>query len=82
MRGAGGLVREGGRAPIGIKGARKEGGGRRSETRKRNGVARRRAASGGLLLSVTVDGLRGGQRPIYIPYVVVARLVNVNQELV
>ena len=26
MRGAGGLVREGGRAPIGIKGARKEGG--------------------------------------------------------
>jgi hypothetical protein len=47
--GASGLVREGGRAPIGIKGER----GRKA---KRNGVTRRRAASGGLLLSDAVDG--------------------------
>jgi hypothetical protein len=51
-------VREGGRAPIGIKGER----GRKA---KRNGVTRRRAASGGLLLSDEVDGRlarAGGRR--------------------
>jgi hypothetical protein len=55
-RGRGGLVREGGRTPIGIKGGRGRDRSIDGGRRKRNGAGVAAGVGSGGLLSVTVDG--------------------------